>query len=552
MRYRFGDFELDLDQVELRLGGNDGERVPLEPQVFALLVLLVDARDRLVTKDEIFEKVWDGRIVTDSALASRVKSLRQALGDDGRAQRYVRTIHGRGFRFVAEARLVTATTANDAEISIDASKSATPAVATTVTLAAPPSSPVHGDAAENALDAATRPSIAVLPFRVTGAARPDAYATTLAEAIPHELIVDLSRLRWLFVTARGSSFRFREPDVDPRDVGRLLGVRYCLTGSLASSKRRALAVAVELVDTRDGGLVWAERYEAADDDVHHLRTEIRSQILAALELRIPLHEATLARLGATESLDAWSAFHVGLQHVYRFNRADRAVAQSLFEHAVTRDPRFARAHAGLSFVHFQSAFLRQTDDVGGAAAVARQYAERALELDPLDPFVNFTMGRSFWLTGELDTALAWLERSTALSPSYAQGVYARAWTESLAGQGHAGREHVDLAIRLSPLDPLHYAMLGTRALSHLTLGEHVAAAQWADRAARSPGAHVLIAMIAAVTHSLAGDDARAAAWAANVRERSPVLRHDDFLRAFPVQPAGTRGQVLQALVKLGF
>jgi TolB-like protein/Tfp pilus assembly protein PilF len=550
MRYRFGDFELDLDQVELRLAANGGARIPLEPQVFALLALLVDARDRLVTKDEIFEKVWDGRIVTDSALASRVKSLRQALGDDGRAQRYIRTIHGRGFRFVADARMVTATGAADAAVTLDDSRAATSTIVTSATVAAPSSAPSHGDTADGS--GASRPSIAVLPFRVTGAARPETYAATLAEAIPHELIVDLSRLRWLFVTARGSSFRFREPDADPRDVGRLLGVRYCLTGSLATRKGRAMVVAVELVDTRDGGLVWAERYEAAGDDVHHVRTEIRSQILAALELRIPLHEATLARLGATESLDAWSAFHVGLQHVYRFNRADRAVAQSLFEHAVTRDPRFARAHAGLSFVHFQSAFLRQTDDVDGAAAVARQYAERALELDPLDPFVNFTMGRAFWLTGELDTALAWLERSTALSPSYAQGVYARAWTESLAGQGLAGREHVDLAIRLSPLDPLHYAMLGTRALSHLTLGEHTAAAQWAERAARSPGAHVLIAMIAAVTHALAGDDARAAAWTANVRERSPVLRHEDFLRAFPVQPADTRGQVLQALVKLGF
>ena len=98
MLYRFGDFELDLDRIELRMQRN-GERIPLEPQVFALLALLIDARDRMVGKDEIFEKVWDGRIVTDSALASRVKSARQALGDDGRTQRYIRTVHGRGFQF---------------------------------------------------------------------------------------------------------------------------------------------------------------------------------------------------------------------------------------------------------------------------------------------------------------------------------------------------------------------------------------------------------------------------------------------------------------------
>ena len=531
MLYRFGDFELDLDRFELR--GARGERIPLEPQVFALLTLLVDARDRAVTKAEIFEKVWDGRPVTDAALASRVKSARQALGDDGRAQRYIRTIHGRGLRFVAKVSMEAVAAA------------ASPVVAS-------PDPPPKADAAPTEPDAATRPSIAVLPFRLAGDDGHDTYATTLADALPYELIVDLSRLRWLFVTARGSSFRLRNLDIDAREVGRLLGVRYFLSGSIERVGGSTLHVSVELVDTRDGGVVWAEHYDAHGDDVHQVRMDIRSQILAALELRIPLHEATLARLGATESLDAWSAFHLGLQHVYRFNRADTAVAKTLFEQAVARDPRFARAHAGLSFVHFQAAFLRQTDDVVAAAALARRCAERGLELDPLDPFVNFTMGRTHWLTGDLGTAHTWLQRATTLSPNFAQGLYAQAWTETLAGQGRVGREHVDLAMRLSPLDPLYYAMLGTRALGHMTLGEDAVAAEWADRAATSPGAHVLIAMIATAAHALAGNDGHATKWAANVRERNPVLSHEDFFRAFPMQPTDARARVKQSLMRLGF
>ncbi len=530
MLYRFGDFELDLDRFELRARG--GERVPLEPQVFALLALLVDARDRAVTKAEIFEKVWDGRPVTDSALASRVKSARQALGDDGRAQRYIRTIHGRGLRFVAKVQIEAAVS-----------------TASRAAVASPDSR--RPDAAPTEPDSTTRPSIAVLPFRLVGDGH-DTYATTLADALPHELIVDLSRLRWLFVTARGSSFRLRNPDIDAREVGRLLGVRYCVSGSIERVRGSNLHVSVELVDTRDGGLVWAERYEAHGDDVYQVRTEIRSQILAALELRIPLHEAALARLGATESLDAWSAFHLGLQHVYRFNRADTALAKTLFEHAVGRDPRFARAHAGLSFVHFQAAFLLQTDDVAAAATLARRCAERGLELDPLDPFINFTMGRTHWLTGDLGTAHSWLQRATTLSPNFAQGLYAQAWTETLAGQEHIGREHVDLAMRLSPLDPLHYAMLGTRALGHMTLGEDALAAEWADRAARSPGAHVLIAMIATAAHALAGNDGHATTWAANVRERNPVLSHEDFFQAFPMQHANARARVKRSLIRFGF
>ena len=514
MLYRFGNFELDTAKAELRA---NGATRPVEPQVFGLIALLVENRDRLVSKDEILEKVWDGRIVSDAAIASRVKSARQALDDDGQAQRCIRTIHRQGFRFVADVN-----------------------VARTVQL-------VDQPVAQSAEQAA-RPSIAVLPFRLVGEAGP--YAA-IADALPHELITELSRLRWLFVTARGSSFRLRAPDMDMGEVGLVLGVRYCLSGTVDVAGPN-LAVTVELVDTRDGGVVWAERFAGTIDDVHSIREEIRSRILTALEIQIPLHEATLARLTVTENLDAWSAYHLGLQHMYRFNRTDNAAATAMFQQAVARDPGFARAHAGLSFVHFQTAFMRHTDDVAGEAELARRFAQRGLELDPLDPFVNFTMGRTFWLAGDLDSGLAWLERATSISPNYAQGIYARAWTETLAGRGLEGRGHVDLAMRLSPLDPLYYAMLGTRAFTHMVVGEDAAAAAWAERAARAPGAHVLIAMIACATQAIVGDDSRASEWAANVRSRNPVLARADFFRSFPMKSEVTKARLAGALERFGF
>lgn len=216
-------------------------------------------------------------------------------------------------------------------------------------------------------------------------------------------------------------------------IGRLLGVSYYLSGSVEVMGTR-MVVIVELVDTRSGGIVWAERFSVSIGDVHPLREQIRTQTLNALEARIPLHEAAIARLSVSESLDAWSAYHLGLQHMYRFNRSDNAAALALFERAVAQDPGFARAHAGLSFVHFQTAFMHYTGDVSAQIALSRQHATRGLELDPLDPFVNFAMGRSFWLEGELQTSLGWLRRATDISPHHAQGLYARAWTESLAGQ----------------------------------------------------------------------------------------------------------------------
>jgi DNA-binding winged helix-turn-helix (wHTH) protein/TolB-like protein len=527
MIYQFGPFELDIATLELREGANSRT---LEPQVFALLALLVENRDRLVSKAEIIDKVWDGRAVSDAAVASRVKSARQALGDDGKSQRFIRTIHGQGYRFVAEVRASRGTAAlrlpNAPETEV---------VGATFPVIQPP-------------ERTSRPSLAVLPFRLIGDG--GGYGA-LAVALPDELITELSCLRWLFITARASSFRLRASDTGFCEIGGLLRVRYCLWGTVEVSNR-TVVVAVELVDTLDGGIVWANRFSGPIDDVHAMREEMRLRVLMELEIQIPVHEATRARHGGVENLDAWATYHLGLQHLYRFNRADNAAATALFQRAVALDPCFARAYAGLSFIHFQTAFMRYSDDISAQIDQARRFAERGIELDPLDPFVNFTMGRTYWLEGDLDTSLTWLERSTAISPHFAQGIYARAWTEALATRAQEARLHVDLAMRLSPLDPLHYAMLATRAFTHMDVGEDVEAANWADRAARSPGSHVLIAMIAATAHALKGDVARATFWAENARERNGSLTRDHFCRAFPMKSDAMRARVQEALAKLGF
>lgn len=530
MLYAFDQFELDLAAVELRAGGKP---VSIEPQVFALLALLVENRERMVSKDELVEKIWDRRVVSDAAIASRVKSARQALGDDGKSQRLIKTLHGQGYRFVGEARAARSTAS--------------------VRIAVPGADAGGGSIGElggmvQRLARFAQPSLAVLPFRFT--AGDERYAG-LANALPDELITDLAHLRWLIVTARGSSFRLRVPEVDYTEVGRLLQVRYCVSGTIEITNRDLLVI-VELVDTSNAEIVWAERFSGQVDDVHAVRDEIRARVLSALEIRIPLHEASLARRASAENLDAWSAYHLALQHLYRFNRADNAAAAALFERAVALEPTFARAHGGLSFVHFQQAFLHYTDKVAAAIAQARRHAERGLELDPLDPFVNFTMGRTYWLDGDLETSLGWLERATEISPHYAQGIYARGWAETLAGQPAEGRQHVDLAMRLSPLDPMHYAMLATRGFTHVAQDEYAEAARWAERGARSPGAHVLISMVAAAAHALAGNTQRAAFWAANVRERNPTLTRADFFRAFPIRREAMRTRLDQALAQTGF
>ncbi len=520
MRYVFGPYVVEPAKGELR---RDGTVLPVEPQVLALIELLLENSERIVSKDEIVRKIWDGRAVSEAAISSRVKSARRALGDDGRDQRYIRTLHGRGLRFVGEVRV---------ELSGPACEAAP---------GPPPgSAPMPAEAA--------RPSIAVLPFLQLGSTDPP---TAMGDAIAHDLIASLSRLRWLFVIARGSAFRFRGPDLDVCEIGRLLGVDYCLSGLVEVFERTATVI-VELTDIRTGGVLWGDRHEVRMDDVHAVRARVIAAIIAALEIQIPLNEAQLASVADPESLDAWSIYHLGLQHLYRFNERDNAAAVELFRRATELEPGFARAHAGLSSAHFQNAFMRYTDAPGQDVLQARRCAERGIELDPVDPFANFTLGRAFWLTSDIEASLSWLERCTMLSPNYAQGFYARAWADTVSERGLDGEENVNVAMALSPLDPFRYAMLGTRALICLGRGDTAGAAEWGERAARSPGAHVLIAMIALVAHALNRDQERAEGWAREARSRRPDLSQAHFLASFPFKEGRLRRDMGRVLDRFGF
>jgi TolB-like protein/DNA-binding winged helix-turn-helix (wHTH) protein len=516
MIYRFDRFELDMACFELR---RDGASVAIEPQVLSLLALLVANPDRMVSKDEIVEKIWNNRIISEAAVAARIKSVRKAVGDDGQQQRLVRTIHGRGFRFNGEVMFV-----------VD------PPGARAL-----PFKAARGDAQVD------RPSIAVLPFRLLGEAGPAAFLT---DALADELIADLSRLRWLFVIARGSSFRFRDGPVDHQQIGQALGVRYCLTGSVARSGD-GIVCAVELIETASGGVIWAEHYEDRVTNIHVMRRNIAANAVAALETSITLHESQLARSRDISQLGAWSAYHAGLDHMFRFNRADNALAARMFDRALQADPDFARACAGKSFTHFQSAFLGYDADHAGQVEAAHRLAEKAVHLDRLDPFCHFNMGRSLWLDGDLAGSLDWLEQATLISPSYAQGVYCKAWARTLSGAAEQGESDALLALRLSPLDPLRYAMIATCALSHVLRGDHEEGAILAERAARSPGAHKHIAVIAAIATHLAGWSNNSRQWLASIRQNEPHFAGRDFLRSFPFTPGAGREEIERALVDIG-
>jgi tetratricopeptide (TPR) repeat protein len=524
--FRFDGFELDTARFELRCGGTP---VHVEPQVLSLLILLAQNDARMVGKDELIEKIWDGRIVSESAVAARIKSARKAIGDDGKSQRLIRTIHGKGFRFVG--------------------KLAEPAAAEPVPPVLRQAGTLTGAATRPSSRTARdgRPSIAVLPFELAGEAGP---LGIIADALPADIIMDLSRLHWLFVIARGSSFRFRGAEADPLAVGHALAVRYCLTGAIEVSGAE-VTVTIMLADTEHGETIWADNYRGALAELQMMRSAIEAQVVAALEVHIPRNEVRNARRRPATELDAWASFHLGLDHMYRFRQADNARAAELFAQSLARDPHFSRALGGLSFTHFQNAFLNFGGRPEAEMEAARNFAHRALEADQYDPFAHFNVGRSFWLDGQLEDSIAWFDRATSLSPSYAQGIYNRGLVSTMAGKPKEADADLTLALELSPLDPLAYAMVASRAMAHVQLGDYEKAAELGSRAARMPGAHKHIALIAAFTAHLAGNASEARLWLAKGTAADPGLKAETFFHAFPFARNSAREVIEKSLADLG-
>jgi DNA-binding SARP family transcriptional activator len=396
--------------------------------------------------------------------------------------------------------------------------------------AALPAGPRAPDEAPRA--AARRASVAVMPFADHSAAA--APRGGLADGLVHDLITRLARLRSLFVIAQGTVFALDERGVDAAAAGRLLGVDYVADGWLRREGTR-VAVGVQLAETRGACIVWAEDYAAPLGDTLGVLDTIADRIVAAIDAQVEATERHRALLAPADSLDAWQAHHRGLWHMYRFNRADNERAQQFFRSALRIDPTFARPWAGLSFTHFQNAFLAWGEHDGEVEAAYRAAAE-GLMADERDPVAHWAMGRALWLRGQLEPALAELDAAIALSPNFALGHYTLAFVHAQSGDPQAAIRYADHSRELSPFDPLLFAMLASRALALLRLGRHDEAADWAVRGAARPNAHVHILGIAAHCLALAGRLDEARGMAAAIARRTPGYRGADLLAAFRFAP----------------
>lgn len=516
MIYAFGHFQLDIDRIEL--SGPNGP-IPLEPKCFSLLHFLVRKCPHAVSKDEIFETVWPDVFVTDASLSTAIRQVRLALGDTAERQAFIRTVRGHGFHFVGAVEVKTAVPAR--------------VVAQPTSLPAPPAS--------------GKPTIAIRPFDLIGQ---DPAHQAISEAIPAELIATLSRLRWINVIARGSSFRFAANHEDLSDMGTRLGADYVVSG-LVEWHSSHLSITVELSDTRTGQTIWSDRKTSPVSDIFETRAQMARDLVAALELRLPIHEAERLAHVPSDSIDAWGHYHLGIRHMYRYNRKDNATAAESFRAALALDPSFARAAAGLSYTEFQNAFQHFEPDVRQHQTLALTHAEAAMTHDPLDPFCNLIYGRAKWLAGDAEGGLTWVDRAIELNPNYALGFYNSATLNTVLCNSSLADTGIETALDLSPMDPQLQSMFATRALAALIADDLEAATQYAERAMKSPNPHLYVFMIAAAVFATTGARDKAERCVAAIRAKGVPFGKTEFLTHFNLRDQDRLTALIDSLDSLG-
>jgi len=519
VQFLFAGHTLDTDRRELRRAGAP---VAVEPQVFDLLIYLVENRDRVVSKDDLIASVWGGRIVSESTLTSRINAARKALGDSGEEQRLIRTIARKGLRFVGDVRVEPR--GGDAGAA------------------------TAGEAREprTALPLPDRPAIAVLPFtNMSG----DPEQEYFSDGISEDIITALSKLRWFFVIARNSSFIYKGRPVHLKQVAQELGVGYVVEGSVRKGGER-VRITAQLNDAITGSHIWAERYDRSLADVFAVQDEITEAIVAAIEPQLYAAENFRAQRKPPDSMDAWDLVMRALSHYWRVTRQDNVVAQALLEKATAIDPNYGQALGLLAASHVFCAHMGW-EDMATVMPVAERAALAAIRADGEDPWAHQALGCVYLFARRFEDSLAEFEAALRLNPNFslAQGYYGLALC--YCGRWEDGAAAASRALRLSPRDPFSAVYYGIAAYAQFVGRHYPEAMQFARQGIRQRpdfvGAHRVLTAAAA----MAGEGQVAAAALNELRRAQPNISLAWIAAQMPIEREAEREHYVEAFRRAG-
>jgi TolB-like protein/tetratricopeptide (TPR) repeat protein len=499
----FGDHVLDPDRRELTRGS---EAIAIGPQVFDLLLHLLRNRERVVTKDDLIAAVWGGRIVSDSTLTSHINAVRKAIGDNGEEQRLVRTIARKGYRFVGDVR-----------------DSAAPEQPVRALLQEPQA---------EALALPDRPSIAVLPFlNLSGDPTQDYFVDGVVE----DIIAAMSRMSWLFVIARNSSFTYKGRTVDEKQVGRELGVRYVLEGTMRKAANR-VRITGQLIDAATGTNLWSDRFEGMIDDVFALQDQMTASVVGAIAPRLERAEIERARHKPTESLDAYDCYLRAMANLHFGTKEAVDEALRLLYTAIERDSEYAPAYAMAAWCHVWRKVNGWMDDRAREMAEGARLARRTVDLGGADAVALTRAGHALaHLADDLDGGLALLDRAKMLNPNLAAAWFLGGFVRVWRGDPEGAIAHFTQAMRLSPLDPELYRMQAGMAAAHLFARRFDEASSWAAKSFRGLPTFLMVVAFIAASHALGGRTDEAQRAMQHLRQLDPALRIANLTDYLPIR-----------------
>ena len=525
MQFHFSDHVLDVELRELTRGG---ESVAVEPQVFDLLVHLIENRDHVVTKDDLIETVWDGRIVSESTLTSRINAARRAVGDSGKDQIMIRTLARKGFRFVGD---VQPKAANGVAARVAALQPLDP----TGELLHPP------------LPVLDRTAIAVLPFANLSGEQEQEY---FSEGISEDIITALSKLRWFYVIARNSSFIYKQKSVHHQQIGEELGVGYVVEGSVRKDGDH-VRIAAQLVDVATGSHIWAERYDRDLADVFAVQDEITQAVVAAIEPQLYAAENFRTRRKTPDNMDAWDLVMRALSHYWRVTRQDNLVAQALLEKAIAVDPAYGQALTLLAACHTFTAHMGW-QEMSKAVPVAERAALAAIRADSEDAWAHYALASVYLFHRRFDDCLAEFELALRLNPSFspARGIYGVAL--SYRGRWEEGDRAAREALKLSPRDPFAAIYCGVAAYCQYIGGNYAEAIRLSREALRQRTDFVGAHRVLTASLGMAGGEDAAKAALAGLRRAQPNLTLAWLASELPFEHDADKAHYVEGFRRAGF
>lgn len=500
---------------ELRAEGN---RVDVEPQVFDLIAVLASQPGRVLSRDEIVNAVWNGRIVSDSTISSRINAARQALGDDGKNQRIIKTVTRRGFLFVPESRIY------DSGETIKDSK--------------------PDDYTLSAVDVGMKQlSIVVLPFENLSGGSDQSF---ISDGIADDIITDLSRYNELFVIARQSAFAFHDHNGTAFDFARELGVAYMLEGRIRRSESR-IRVTVQLTDIASKRTLWAEKFNREVHDILNVQEEIATVIVNSLVGQVALRHCKRIHMKDVNTISAYDHLLKAQQQIWFFSRESAEQARLEAEAAIRLDSRFARAYAILGWAYHIECSNGWSNNSERTFDIALEQAKSAIAVDPNEPWGHCVLGFTLWWRDRNRDYKQGLEEARVavrLNPSNAHFRMVVGATLAYMGRGEEALREIDVAIRSNPVYPGLYLVHRSRAL--FVAGRYEEALSNAERAAVEMPNHANALALLAACYMELGRQAQAAEAIAKLNSASPDYTLTYVRQYLPF----AKSQDLQALCDL--